>query len=599
MSRAVFLRYGRLLRCAVPYRRGWTLLTIITLVNIPFGLLQPWPMKIMVDNLFGHQPLPGPVRTLLGWFIDPSNPSSLLGFVVLSTLGIFAFSTLSELVLTFGWVKVGQRMVHDLGEDLYSHIQQRSTAFHARNSVGDLMNRILYDSWCANAVADMLLLKPLQVLVALVGMLVVMARLDPGLTLASVAVLPFMAFSSLLFGGAVRSAARTSLEIVACMQAHVQQTLSGIPVVQAFVQEDRQRLRFLEFASQAVRAEQRSILAGNVYKFACDLILTLGTATILWIGARHAVDGRLSAGGLLVFLAYLLALQGHMRTLTEIYRTLQFTGASIDRVMEVLEAPPETPEKPDALVLPPLKGHIRIENVTFGYEPDRPSLSGVCIEARPGEMVAIVGPTGAGKSTLASLVPRFIDPLIGRVLVDGYDLRDIQIHSLRSQVAVVFQEPFLTPGTIAENIAYGRPQATQAEIEAAARSANAHDFIMRLPGGYGSMVGERGATFSGGERQRLSIARALLKDAPILILDEPTSALDAQTEALLLEALKRLMRGRTTLIIAHRLSTIRSAHTIVVMEHGRVVESGSHDALLTHGGVYKRLHGLQFATPTR
>ncbi|HEX8296570.1 MAG TPA: ABC transporter ATP-binding protein [Chthoniobacteraceae bacterium] len=595
MSRPAFSRYGQTLRYAAPYWRGWALLTLVTLVNIPFALLLPWPMKILVDNVFARAPLPEPLPKLFHGLLDPGSPVALLGLVVAASLAFFAITSLLDLLLTFGWVKVGQRMVHDLSHQLYAQIQERSAAFHTRASVGDLMNRIVYDSWCANAIADMLLLKPLQVVVALASMIFVMVRLDPGLTLVALGVLPFMALSSSFFGRPVRSAARTSLEIIARMQAHVQQTLSGIPVVQAFVQEDRQRLRFLEFASAAVRAEQRSILTGNIYKFASDFVLILGTAVILWIGARHALAGELSVGGLLVFLAYLGSLQGQMRTITEIYRTLQFTGASLDRVMEVLEAPAETPEKPNASVLPPVKGHVRIEDVTFGYEPDRPSLSGVSIEALPGEMIAVVGPTGAGKSTLASLIPRFIDPLSGRVLIDGHDIRDVQLHSLRSQVAMVFQEPFLSPGTIAENIAYGRPGATPAEIGAAARAANAHDFITKLPEGYQALVGERGATFSGGERQRLSIARALLKDAPILILDEPTSALDAQTEWLLLEALKRLMEGRTTLIIAHRLTTIRNAHRIVVMERGRVIETGNHEELLALGGVYRRLYEMQFA----
>jgi ATP-binding cassette subfamily B protein/subfamily B ATP-binding cassette protein MsbA len=588
-------RFGRLLRYARPYRLGWAWLTLVTLLNIPLALLQPWPMKIFVDQVFGHLPLPEPLNRALGFFIEINEPQALLGFVVVASLGLFALTSVFDWVLTMGWVKVGQRMVHDLSFELYSHIQDRSGPFHSRNTVGDLINRIVYDSWCANAVADMLLLKPLQVVLALASMLFVMVRLDPGLTLLSLAVLPFMAGSSLLLGGAVRSAARTSLEIVARMQAHVQQTLSGIPVVQAFVQEDRQRLRFLEFATQAVRAEQRSILAGNVYKLASDLILALGTAAILWMGTRHALSGRLSPGGLLIFLAYLLSLQAQMRTLSEIYRTFQFTGASLDRVMEVLEAPRETPERADAIAMPPIKGHLQIENVTFAYEPGRPSLSEVSMEAFPGQMVALVGATGAGKSTLASLIPRFIDPTSGRVRVDGIDVREVQIESLRAQVAVVFQEPFLSPGTIAENIAYGCPDALREDIEAAARAANVHDFIARMPKGYDSMVGERGATFSGGERQRLSIARALLKDSPILILDEPTSALDAHTEALLLEALKRLMKGRTTLIIAHRLSTIRNADSIVVMEQGRVLETGTHDQLLERDGVYRRLYELQFA----
>ena len=324
------------------------------------------------------------------------------------------------------------------------------------------------------------------------------------------------------------------------------------------------------------------------------LIITLGNAGILWMGAHHVLAGRLSLGRLLVFLSYLTSLYGQMRVITEMYRTLQQTAASMDRVMEMLEPEQDVKERADAIRLPKIKGRVVLENVTFGYEPGRPSVRGVCLEARPGETLAVVGPTGAGKSTLVSLVPRLVDPWEGRVLVDGHDVRDVELKSLRSQVALVSQEAFLLPMSIADNIALGRPAASRGEIEAAARAANAHEFILLLPEGYDTIIGEHGATFSGGERQRLSIARALLKDAPILILDEPTSALDAGTEALLLEALERLMKGRTTFIVAHRLSTIRNSSRIVVLEGGQVAETGSHEELLRRGGVYAHLYDLQF-----
>jgi ATP-binding cassette subfamily B protein/subfamily B ATP-binding cassette protein MsbA len=326
------------------------------------------------------------------------------------------------------------------------------------------------------------------------------------------------------------------------------------------------------------------------------LATAAGTAGILWLGARHALDGTMTIGTILLFLSYLGSLYDPLSTVMYTSATIQAAAGSAKRVRDVLDAERGVADKPGALKLDAIHGGIAIENVTFGYEPNRPVLRNISVKVAPGETIALVGSTGAGKSTLVSLVPRFFDPWEGRVTVDGQDVRDVQLKSLREKVSIVLQEPFLFPLSIAENIAYSRPHATISDIEAAARAANAHDFITRLPQGYHTVIGERGATLSGGERQRLSIARALLKNAPILILDEPTSALDAASESLLLEALERLAKGRSTFIIAHRLSTIRRATRILVLKDGTIAESGSHEELLRRGGVYADLHRIQFAT---
>jgi ATP-binding cassette, subfamily B, bacterial len=494
-------------------------------------------------------------------------------------------------------VRVAQSMVYDLANDLFASLQRRSLVFHSRNSVGDAMTRITGDSWCVHSVVDTLLFGPGHALLTIIGMVALMWSMDVNLTLLSLAVAPAMVFASVLLGKPIRSAARSQREVESQLHSHVQQTLSGMPIVQAFAQEERSTRRFEEFAGASLRAQQTGVLIGSVSGLSSGLITTFGSALVLWLGARRVLDGQLTVGSLLVFIAYLNSLQFQLKAFTGIYGTLQGLGARVERVMEVLEAEPEVGDRPGAAALPPVRGHVRLEKVSFGYERDRPVLKEVSLEAQPGEMVALVGVTGAGKSTLMSLIPRFYDPWSGRVLIDGVDVREAKLKSVRSQVGLVLQEPFLFPMSVAENIAYGRPEAKREEVVAAAKVANAHEFIERLPEGYETVLGERGATLSGGQRQRLSIARALLKDAPILILDEPTSALDAETEAMLLEALGRLMAGRTTFIIAHRLSTIRNADKIAVLQEGEVVEIGSHQELLARNGVYARVHTLQFAAP--
>jgi ATP-binding cassette subfamily B protein/subfamily B ATP-binding cassette protein MsbA len=583
-------KYQRLLAYAAPHRRVFAVIALLTLLSSALAALQPWPVKLLVDHVLGSATLPTPLQVLfrtLGW--NPTQ-STLLLVIVLAGLVLFALNSVVEIVVTRGWTARGRRMVSDLSEDLFARLQRRSPLHHARTSVGETMLRVTRDSWCAYLVLDTLVFAPAHAILTIGLMAFLMAHLDGMLTLMALALAPFMVGASVLLGKPLRAAAKLKREIESQLQTHIHQTLTGIPVVQAFAQEQREQERFERYADTAVAAQQRATLLGSINSLSAGLVTTLGTGLILFFGARHVMDGRLSVGSLLVFLAYLASLQTQMKTFSGLYANLLAQSASVDRVLEVIDAAPDLPEKPDAEGVGNVRGHVRFERVSFAYEPGQPVLREVSFEAQPGQMVAIVGPTGAGKSTLVNLIPRFFDPSEGRVLLDGRDLRDLPLRQLREHVALVMQEPFLFPFTVAENIAFGRPDASRDEIEAAARAANAHEFITQLPNGFDTLIGERGARLSGGERQRLSIARALLKNAPILVLDEPTSALDTETERSILQGLERLMQGRSTFIIAHRLSTVRRADVIMVLRDGRVVEMGSHEELLSRGAFYARLH---------
>ena len=591
-------KYKNILRYARPHWLLFVLIFVLTLAGAALAALQPWPLKLLADHVLGQVPVPRWLDAVLRTFSLAATPQSILGLAALGGLALFALNSVLNAGLTCGWTFAGRRMVYDLAQDLFARLQRRSLLFHSRNSVGDVISRVTGDSWCVYQVMDTLIFTPCHALLTTLAMIFVMAQFDLTLTVIAMVAAPLMAVVSLLVGKPLRAVAKLKREIESRIQSHIQQTLTGIPVVQAFAQEEREHRRFREFTEASIRLQQRSVLIGSLNGLGSGLVTTLGSGLILWLGARHVLQGQLAVGSLILFIFYLNKLQEQFKIFADVYTTLQKLSANVDRVNEVLEAGPEIADRVEAVALPPTRGHLQIEGVTFGYGPGQPVLREVSLEALPGQTIAIVGPTGAGKSTLISLIPRFNDPWTGRVLIDGQDLREVQLKSVRDQVALMLQEPFLFPFSIAENIAYGRPEARREEVEAAARAANAHEFIMRLPEGYDTQLGEHGATLSGGERQRLAIARALLKAAPILVLDEPTSALDVETEGLLLEALERLMKGRTTFIIAHRLSTVRRADRIVALQDGAVVESGKHDELLARGGYYARLHKLQFETQT-
>ena len=592
----------RLMHHVVPHRLQLAVVVLLVLIGAGLTALIPWPMKIIVDYVFSGQPLP----QAFAWMSTvpgAATASGLLAWLAAATLLIFVADRGVQVVKAYIQNGVGNRMMYSLGGELFDHLQRLSLRYHYRQRSGDLVQRVTTDSECIRKLAVGVFIPALTSVASLLVMFAVMWRLNPVLAMVSLlAAVPIPVLIKLL---SPRMIERTYVQqqFEGRMMALAEQTLSGIPVVQAFGQEDHQERRFRALAGKTIQAYLRAIVSQLQFNVGVNSSTAVGTAVVMALGGFQVLNGALSVGSLLVFLSYVAALYGPMETLAYLSASFAAASAGARRVLEVLDADQEVRDRPGAVVLESrssrVAGGISFEGASFGYEQGRPALQDVSLEVAPGETVALVGPTGAGKTTLVSLIPRFFDPWQGRVTLDGTDIRDIELASLRQQVSLVLQDPFLLPLSAAENIAYGRPEASREEIVAAAVAANADEFIRDLPQGYDTHLGERGATLSGGQKQRLSIARALLKDAPVLILDEPTSALDAKTEALLLEALQRLTHERTTFIIAHRLSTIRNADRILVLEDGRVTETGTHRELIAADGLYRRYYKSQFVTGHR
>ncbi len=575
-----------------PHWFSLTLAFIAVVGESVTDLLEPWPLKIVFDYVFGS-------KRMTGWLVGPvswigTDKVAILNFAVLAVLVIAVFGALSSYFEKYLTTSVGQWVMHDLRRVLYSHIQRLSLSFHDQKRTGDLISRVTSDIDAVQNLISSVLLGILVNVLTLIGMVAVMFYLNWQFTLIALTVAPGLFLVVYYYTHRIKKASRAMRVKEGQVVNVLEEVLSSIRVVKAFAREDYEQKRFEQESRASVEAalQARSIKAKLPPMV--EIIVAGGTCLVLWYGSRLVLTGALTPGELLVFLLYLGKMYKPMRELSKMTDTISKAQVGWERIREVLENEMQVRDLPKAKRAPQFKGRIEFDHVDFSYEGSRAVLRDINFDIKPGQLAALVGPTGAGKTTIVSLLPRFYDLTSGQIRIDGTDVSQFKLQSLRQQISFVLQETMLFRATVAQNIAYGKPEATPEEIICAAKAANADEFIQQMPDGYNTMVGERGVTLSGGQRQRLTIARAIIRHAPILILDEPSAGLDAESEQLVFDALGNLMEGRTSIVIAHRLATVRRADVIFVVEDGRIVEQGPHAQLLESGGLYSRLYELQF-----
>lgn len=567
--------YARLLHYVVPYWRRGVAAIIAMILGALTTLAVPWIIRNIIDDVLAAKNL-----VALNWIA--------LGILVLFFLrGVFSY--LQGYLMSY----IANRVIIDIRNEVYARVQRLSLRFFDTRKTGSLMSRLTNDIGALQTAIVDNFVNIVKESVILIGSLVGMVILHWRLTLLCIIIVPLVSITIKYFGRKLKKSGHMMQERIADVTSHLQETIGGIRVVKSFFREDYEIARFRQINQASFGAAMRAARQSSQLSPIVEFIAAIAVTAIIWYGGWSVIDGELTAGELIAFLIYAINLANPVRRLSALYGDIQRSMAAGERVFALLDETPDIREKAEAIALPVLRGDVVFDAVHFQYEPSKEVLSGISFHADPGQKIALVGPSGSGKSTIANLIPRFYDVTAGAIKIDGHDIRDVTLASLREQIGIVPQDTALFNTTIEENIRYGRLDATAEEVEAAVRAANAEEFVRQLPQGLQTPIGDRGLVLSGGQRQRIAIARALLKDPRILILDEATSALDTESEQLVQAALERLMIGRTAFIIAHRLTTIQDADHILVIDRGRIVESGTHQSLLALHGMYYNLYTLR------
>lgn len=568
--------YFRALKYIKPYWKRGLAAGICTIIAAGGTAYLPFVIKDMVDQVLSEKN-----TTMLNW-------------IVLSIIVVFVIRGIAYYGQSYLMNYVGQRVIIDIRKAVFEKLQRLSMSFYDKHKTGTIMSYVTNDvSALQSAMVDNVV-EMITETVILVASIVMMIYLDWKLFLVTFATFPVVLFFIDSFGKRIRKSGSRIQEAAADITSVLQEVASSPRVIKSFVREGYEVKRFDKENMNNFRANMKYAQLSSTLTPTIEFVAAVGVSIILWYGGNSVINGSITAGSLVAFLTYAVNISNPIKRLSRVIGNIQKALAAAQRVFDVLDLPEDIKNAPDAKALPPVKGDVRFKDVCFAYNESEEVLSHVSFEVKPGEMIAFVGPSGAGKSTVASLLPRFYDATNGSITIDGEDIRKVTLDSLREQVGIVPQETVLFNGSVYDNILYGRLDATREEVEAAAKAANAHDFIMQLPDGYETMLGDRGMNISGGQRQRISIARAILKNPQILILDEATSALDTESERVVQEALDRLMVGRTSFVIAHRLSTIKNADKIMVLEKGQLIEQGNHDELMAMDGLYAHLYKIQY-----